>query len=128
MPRAAVTPFTPLGSYPELPLTAGSATVVPVAADTVNLNAAAFGNSDALLVIALNTDTGGAHTVTVTSVDDQFKREGDITAYSIAAAPGAGESKIAILGVFKRAGWIQTDKNLYFQASNAAVKFIVVRL
>jgi len=128
MARGAITPFTPLGSYPTLPLVAGSATVVPTAADAVNLNAAAFGDAEMLLVVALNTDVANARTITITSVADARGRTGDISTYSIAVAPGSGESKVAIFGPFKREGWIQTDKRLYFEASNAAVKFIVVKL
>jgi hypothetical protein len=128
MARAAITPFTPLGAYPDLPLVAGSVTVVPTAADAANLNAAAFGDAEELLVIALNTDVANTRTITITSVEDHRNRTGDITTYSIAVAPGSGESKIAIFGPFKREGWIQTDKRLYFEASNASVKFIVVKL
>ena len=121
MPRAPVTPLTLLGSYPVLPLTAGSATFAPTAADAVNLNLAAFGSASKLLVIAYNSDVG-AQTVTITSVADQFQRVGDITAYSIAAG------QFGIFGPFLQQGWKQSDGNLYFAASSANVKFFVIQM
>lgn len=128
MPRTAITPFTPLGAYPDLPLGDNALTAGATAADVANLNAAAFGDSDMLMVIALNTDTSNVRTVYVTSAEDQYGRSGDIEDYEILAAPGSGESRVAIFGPFKRTGWLQTDKRLYFAGSHATVKFIVVKL
>lgn len=128
MPRTTITAFTPLGAYPSLPIDAGAATLAPIAADVANKNQTPFGDADEILILAANTDNGGAHTVTVTSAPDTLKRTGDITAYSIVAAPGANENKAAVLGPFKRAGWQQPDKMLYFEADSASVKFVVIKL
>jgi hypothetical protein len=62
------------------------------------------------------------HTITITSVPDQFGRPGDITADSIAA--GAFEC----YGPFASHGWQQTDGMLYFEADNLEVEFAVIRI
>lgn len=126
MPRNTITAATLIGSYPALPLAADAATLALEAADVVNLNAAAFGNATQLLVLAINTDTGAAHNVTITSKADGLNRTGDISNYNIDQAPGSGESTIAAFGPFQRAGWKQSDNNLYFQADNVAVKFAIL--
>lgn len=122
MPRTSINPITPMGSRPTLPLSAGSATFAPTAADVANQNAAAFSGTTArLLVIAQNTDATPRN-VTITSAPDGLNRTGDITTYSLAAAG------IAVFGPFERNGWQQSDLNLYFSADNALVKFIVIPL
>lgn len=119
MPRTQINPITPIGSYPNLPLSAGAATVVPTAADVANMNMIPFGTAARLLVFVRSTDAG-AQTVTVTSAKDPYNRAGDITTYSVAA--GA----TAILGPFERAGWMQADQMLYLQATAATVTFVAV--
>lgn len=118
MARTTLTPNTALGwlhgSY-----TANAADLTMTAADAVNYNEVVASGND--LVIAHNTG-GSAYTVTITSAADPYGRTGDISAYSL----GAGE--YAVFGPFRNLGWMQTDGKLYFQASNAAVKFGVVRL
>lgn len=89
------------------------------AADTSNNNAFVASGND--LVVAQNTDDA-AQTVTVTSVADPYGRSGDISAYSIAAG------EVHILGPFKNTGWMQSDGKVYLTASDAAVKFGVIRL
>lgn len=121
MARVAVTPYTPLGSYPTLQPTAASLTLTELAADATNFQSAAFGTANQLAIIAHNTGAG-ARTVTITSVADGLNRTGDITAYSIAAGG------IAFLGPFQRSGWAQTDFALYFQGSHAEVLFSVIKL
>jgi len=94
--------------------------VTMAAADVSNKNQFVASSRD--LVIAHNTG-GSAHTVTVTSVDDpHYGREGDIDAYSI----GAGE--IAILGPFRRPGWVQNDGYVYLEANHAEIEFGVAIL
>jgi len=73
------------------------------------------------IVIAHNTG-GSAYTVTVTSVADSRGRTGNVSTYSLAA------DDYAVFGPFDTEGWIQADGKLYFEASNAAVKFGVVKL
>lgn len=117
MARTSLTPLTALGAYGTY--SANAADVTMTAADVANKNQATM--SAKLLLIAHNTG-GSAYTVTVDSVADPYGREGDITTYSV----GAGE--YAVFGPFEPAGWRQSDGKLYFEASNAAVKFGLVRL
>ncbi len=74
------------------------------------------------LIIAYNSDAGGAHTVTVTSVVNDRQRVKDITAYSIAL------SSTAIFGPFPVRGWRSAGGLLLFESDSATVKFIVVKL
>lgn len=115
MPRTALTVTTIPSPY------GGAGVAVTMdAADTSNQNRVPLTGRE--IIIAQN--TGGApYTVTVTSVDDRYGRSEDISAESIAA--GA----IRVYGVgLALEGWQQTDGNLYLQASNAAVKFGVLKL
>ena len=73
------------------------------------------------MIIAQNT-TGGALTVTVTSVADPFGRTKHIAADSI------GANAFKIYGPFATTGWQQTDGNLYFEASGAGITFVVLKL
>ena len=108
MARVTITKQVPVGAYPTL----------PVSADAANKNQFAPSGDD--LVIVHNTGVG-ANTITFTSMVDEFKRTGDITAYSV----GAGE----IAGFrFKSPGWMQSDGYVYIEASNAEVKFTVIQL
>jgi hypothetical protein len=118
MPRTAISAAVVTGPYPTLPISAGAADTVLTAADVANLNSASFGAFSRMLVIAQNTGAS-AYTVTFSSVADQYKRTGDITAYSLDAAD------IAVFN-FSRDGWAQSDGHLYFAASNAAVKFACI--
>lgn len=119
MPRTAVTASAVKGPYPTLPIAANGADLTLAAADTVNFNQVAMATSRGLL-LAWNSDVA-AHTVTLTSLVDPFNRTGDVSAYSV--DPGD------IMGfIFERAGWVQTDGNLYFQANHAGVKFAYIPL
>lgn len=119
MARTTLTKTTALGAYGDYSV-ANAADLTMTAADTSNQNQFVASSRD--LVIAHNTG-GSAYTVTVTSAEDpHYNRSGDITTYSI----GAGE--IAILGPFKRPGWVQADGYVYLEANNAAVEFGVVQL
>lgn len=108
------------GSYPPLPPAANSLDVVFTAADVANKDSFVASGND--LVLAWNTDGVNPHTVTASSVADEKKRTGDVTAYSI----GAGE--IVVLGPFKKAGWMQPSGHVHLDASDAAVKFAVIAL
>lgn len=105
---------------PNSTVAADSADVVLTAADTSNQNAVALTGREMIYV----TNTGGsAYTCTFTSVVDDFGRLGHITGYSLAA----GES--ALFGPFTTKGWQQgADGKLYFEANNAAVKFLVIKI
>jgi hypothetical protein len=125
MARTLLTPTTfpggAAGFYPTLPVTPGSLAVALTADD---------GPTDFEFVIvegknfilALNTDVA-PQTITINSAPDTpFNREGDITAYSIAA--GA----LAIIGLFKKAGWAQTGDKLEIDVSNPLLRLAVKQI
>lgn len=117
MARTDLTKKTALGAYGSY--TANAADLPMAAADVANKNQFVANGND--LVIAHNTGAG-AHTITVTSSPDPFRRTGDIAAYSL----GAGE--YAVFGPFAITGWIQSDGKIYLEADHAEVKFGVVAL
>lgn len=119
MPRTAITPVVPPGPRPTLPLPALSAALPMVAVDAVNFNQTPCTGRELLF---FSNPSGGALTVTVTSVPDPQNRTGDITTYSI---PAAG---FAVLGPFSTVGWKQPDGNLYFTGSGAALLVGVVQV
>jgi len=119
MPRTPIVLEALVGSYPTLPLAAGAADLTLTAADIVNLNSATFGSARALIVLALNTHATTPYNVTITSVADVRNRTGDITNYQVDAGDLAGF-------YLEREGWIEADKTLWFQGSNAAIKFCVI--
>lgn|SRR5574337_497580 len=119
MARTALPIISPLGSYPALPLGAGSAAFVFTAADAVNNNS--FASTGKELLLIQNT-AASAGTVTIHSVIDSLKRTGDITAYSVAA------TSFAILGPFNQPGWLQSDGTVWVDGSAATILFAVVRL
>lgn len=114
MPRTAITPITPIGPFPALPVAANSLDFAYTAGDAVNGNTIDFGGASRMLVCFQNVNAG-AQTFTLQSALDSFNREGDITAYSLAA----GE-----FGAFMvtRNGWRQSDNDLYIDVSHADVK------
>src|SRR6185437_11190922 len=116
--RTAVTPVTVKGPYPGT-VNAGDLAFTFTAADIVNLNSfAATGNE---VLIVQNTDVG-SQTITLTTRPDNFGRSSDIATYSIPASGFAAFN-------FHNAnnGWVQSDGNIYFQASTVTVKFAVLR-
>jgi hypothetical protein len=115
MPRIASTPVTATPSgYPS-----AGVIVTPVAADVSSKQKVVSSGKD--LILAFNSDVS-PHTVTINSVADDKGRTGDITAESIAA----GVYKI--FGPFSKSYWAQSDGNIYFEASDATVKFAVIQL
>jgi len=61
-------------------------------------------------------------TITIDSVNDQFKRERDITTYAV------GIGLYSVFGPFPVAGWIQTDGNIYVTTSHAELKLAIFKL
>jgi hypothetical protein len=104
-------------SYPSLPPAADSLDIALTPADPVNFQQTPM--STPFYLIALNTGASN-YTVTITSVPDSKRRSGDITGYTL--APG----DMVILRFDNTEGWKQADGMLYYQASNAAVKFAVI--
>lgn len=101
----------------------------PTDGTTITMTAAdvASGNEFTLtgreLLIAHNTSTTAARSVSIDAVADPFNRGGadQISADSIAI--GA----IHLYGPFSLLGWRQTDGTLQFSADNAEVAFGVLR-
>jgi len=119
MARVTHTKQVPKGPYPTLPVAADSLDVTFLAADTVNFEQFIPSGDD--LLLAWNSHASINYTITLTSAPDDKGRSGDVTTYTI----GFGE--IAAFR-FRKAGWEQSDNRVYFQASNAAVKFAVIQL
>jgi len=117
--RTAVTPVTIKGPYPGT-VNAGDLAITFTAADIVNLNSFAASGNEVLLV--QNTDAA-QQTITLTTKPDGYGRSADISTYAIPASGFAAFN-------FHNAnnGWIQSDGNIYFQASTATVKFAVLRV
>ena len=101
-----------------LPFGSGTAAATMTAADASNNNLAPFPGNGALILVAQNTHASTPYTITVTSAADEFGRTGDITTYSLAAGD-------IVPLLIPANGWKQSDGNLYFQASNASVKFAI---
>jgi len=118
MARTTLTKTTPLGGYPALPLVADSIDIVWTAADVSNKNQFKLEQGDILLMW----NSGASpYTVTLTSIVDERNRTGDVPAYSLAAGD------IAVFGPLEQKGWKQTDGYMYLEASNASVKFAILR-
>ncbi len=120
MPRVTLTPITPLGPYPTLPLSANAADVTFTAADATNKNQVLFNGPK--LLLAKNSHATTAYTVTLTSKADNRNRTGDVTTYSLEAGD------IMAFRIDSAEGWQQADGYLYFEASNASVLFAVINL
>lgn len=101
------------------PITALSLNYVWTAADVANGNS--FSCTGHEVVLVQNTDSG-SHTVTVVSAADPFGRSGDITAYAVAAG------LFSVLPFFSTTGWKQSDGTIHLSATDATVKFAVLRL
>lgn len=119
MTATALPIVSPLGSYPSLPIAATGADFVFTAADASNGNSFVSTGRELLLV---QNSGASPYTVTISSVADNLQRTGDITTYSV----GAG--LFSMFGPFSQPGWKQTDGTVHVTASNAAIKFAVVRL
>jgi hypothetical protein len=108
----------PLGAYPTLPVVADSLDVALQAA--VPANDEQFVITGHEILIAFNTSTDTAYTVTITSVPVRG-RSGDVTAYSL----GFGEM-MAISPA--KSGFVQSNGKCYVEASDASIKFGVIKV
>ena len=117
--RTSVTPITPKGPYPGT-VNAGDLALTFTAADTTNLNSFTATGTEVLII--QNSDAA-SQTITLTTKPDSFGRSADISTYSMAAGT------FAVFN-FRNAntGWVQSDGNIYFQASTTTVKFAVIRV
>jgi hypothetical protein len=119
MARTTLTRTTPLGPYPSLQPAADALDATMTAADVANGNQ--FLLDGPVLLIASNSGAS-PYTITLTSTVDGQNRTGDITTYSMAAGD------ISIFKIDQVRGWVQSDGYMYLSASNAAVKFGIIRL
>ena len=119
MGRTTLTRTTPLGPYPTLQPAADSLDIVMTAADVANGNQFVLDGSVLLLI---QNSGASPFTVTLTSIADPQNRTGDVTAYSLAAGD------ISAFKLDQVAGWRQSDGNFYLSASNAGIKFGIIRL
>lgn len=117
--RVEMTPVSPKALRGTI--AANAADVVLTAADATNKQQAQITGRE--MILAYNSSPDTAYTITINSVaDSDLGRTGDITAYSL----GFGE--FALFGLVPIKGWAQTNGKLYFEASNAAIKFVVIRV
>jgi len=108
--------------YPATPLSANSANLTMTGVNQSGGNYTPIVDG-ATIVIATNTDSMAAHTITITSSADSLSRKGDITAYSLAS--GA----IAHFGPFKTIGWNgSTPSGLWIDASAVTVTVAVLTI
>lgn len=97
MARTTVASQAFIGSYPTLPVGSGVADI-DFTPDTDPTDRSTPLVDNKTVVLAYNTDVS-AHTITINSAPDSLNREGDITAYSVAAG------KVAAFGPFRTTGW-----------------------
>ena len=102
-------------------LTAGDADFTFAAADLGNGNKFACTGKE--ILIARN-DAIAEKTLTISSVDDEKNRDGDITTYALAS----GDYAIFLQGMTNSKGWKQTDGTILLQASDADIFLAVLRL
>jgi hypothetical protein len=120
MARTTITAQQPKGPYVSLQPAADSLDITMTAADVANKNQTLLAGQ--LLLIAQNTHATTAFTITITSIADSKLRTGDITTYTMQAGD------ISAFLISSTEGWLQADGYLYYEASNASVKFAVLKL
>jgi len=113
MARTELTKTTKPGGY-----SGSGKELVMTAADTTNQNSFKANGND--IVVARNTDSS-AHTVTITSTDDKFGRQEDIT-----QSVPAGD--IYIFGPLPLHGWQQSDGSIYLEADSDTVNFGIINV
>lgn len=119
MARTTLTRTTLLGPYPSLQPAADALDEVWTAADVANKNQFLL---DGPVILQFWNSGASPYTVTLTSAVDPMNRSGDVTTYSLAAGDIAG------IDLRQTTGWRQSDGYMYLEASNAAVKFNIIRL
>ena len=119
MARLELTVQAPAGFWPTLPLTATAENFTWTDSTASFADGFSFENTGREILLVRN-DTGGALTVTISSVVDKYNRTGDITAYSIAAG------LYAWFGPFKPSGWNQSGTNLLYGAVSGDDMFLAV--
>lgn len=122
MARLALTAQKLPGCYLSTPVGANTLDVLYTAAGASFADGAGFVITGKEILLVWNPDAS-AHNVTINSVEDNEKRKGDITSYSI------GADETMMFGPVQTEGWKQpADGKLYFAADNALVKFAVLQI
>lgn len=119
MAATTLTPQVMKGPYVATPVAADSLDVTMTAADVANGNDFVASGRD--ILVAQNTHATTAYTITITSQADERGRKGDITTYSLAAGD------IAVFDFSQINGWADANGKINIAASNASVKFAVLR-
>ncbi|KKL29024.1 hypothetical protein LCGC14_2369290 [marine sediment metagenome] len=120
MPRITHTAQAPLGAYGDYSVANAADYVYQAATGSSGDDGEKTLLTGKELILIKNGAT--PRTITITSVNDEFGRTGNIAAYAI------GANEFAMFGPFKQPGWRQTDGFLYFEANNAEVLIAVIRL
>lgn len=114
MARTDLTPINAPGCYGVNP-----AALTWTAADVANKNQVTLTGRE--IVLAHNSGAV-AHTITITSVQDPYKRTGDVSAHQV---PAGG---YRVFGPVALDGWMQADGRLYLEADHAEILFAILRL
>ena len=119
MARIPLTVQSPAGFWPTLPLTADAEDFTWTDSTAAFADGVSFVNTGREILLARN-DSGGALTITISSVVDKYNRTGDITTYSLA------NGDYAWFGPFKPSGWNQAGTNLLYAAASGDDMFFAV--
>ncbi len=117
MPRQTHIAQVPLGSIGDYSVP-NSADLNLLAGDVANEEQTALTGKE---MIILDNNSGGANTLAVTSVPNQFGRTKDI---NFQLDPG----EHGMFGPFDLEGWRQADGNLYFSVTSVFVGIGIIRL
>lgn len=98
---------------------ANSADVTFTAADTSNKNSFVSTGKEILMV---QNSGGSDYTLTITSAPDELGRVKDVDSYTLST------TEFACFGPIQQRGWKQADGKVYLEGSNAAIKFLVIRV
>ena len=120
MARQTLSPITPKGPHPDLPVAADALDITFTTCDPVNFDEFAMTGRDLLLV--KNAHASTAKYFTLESIADDKKRTGDVTQYSL----GAGE--IAAFYFGRMDGWAQSTGKMNLKGESTDIKFSVLRL
>ena len=117
MARQQLPIIAPKGPYPGT-VTATQLDFVFTTADSVNFDQFALTGRE---LIIIQNSTGGALTVTFTSVPDERNRSADITAYSV------GIGLYSCFWVGNIAGWNNAGQ-FFMTASASTLKYAIIRI
>ncbi len=122
---AVITPLTVVQlKQNNYQVTAGDLNLTPVAMDASNGNS--FVATGKEVLVFLNTDTA-THTVTITSVADNYGRlDTSLTTYTVPVAAG-GLSGVSAIEMTQLNGWVQSGQVIDLTTSSALIKILVLR-